>query len=735
MVKTKKFKIFGCNEMFSFEKRQRFLKKLLTFLFGIRVEGLENLKKAGKRVLIIPNHTSYLDGLLIALFVKEKITFSVTDKLAHKWWIRLFTSLMDSKFLDPDSPLSIKTMVNELKHNKTCMIFTLSNMFGASTQMKVYEPAALMAQKADAKIVPVQILGLEHSAFSRLKRKSWLKIFPRVVIKFKEPISLCDEEGETFKDSREKSSSRLHDILADLKFDARNCERTLLGATIDTMKIVGGGKEILEDTSRKVMTYREVFLKSFVIGRYLKRRTKGDKNVGVIIPTSSACILSILGLHAYGKVPAMLNFTTSPKQVLSTCETAEIKRIVTAHKVVEMAHLEPLIDELKENGLEIIYLEDMKTGLSVWDKIVGGLAMLFPKLVYSITAPNVAPNDPAVILFTSGTEGKPKGVVLSHKNIISNVYQLITKFDILENDVMLNCLPMFHSFGFTVGTFVPLILGFKLAAYASPLHYKVIPGFCSSVQATILFATDTFLSNYARYAKPYDFNSIRILAAGAEKVKPETKKIWLEKFGVRIMEGYGATECAPVVAVNDYLYNEAGSVGRLMAGMEYKLKEIPGIKEGRELLLRGPNVMRGYIDKTQPNGLRAPENGWYDTGDIVDINKDGYIFIKGRSKRFAKIAGEMVSLLAVEIIIQREFPDFINAIVSIPDEKKGEQLFLITNCPDVSREKLLTIFDGREITKLAIPKDILFMEEPPLLNTGKFDYVKAKELVVQKLTK
>lgn len=735
MKKQKKFKIFGCNDFFSFERKQKFLKKILTFLFSIKVEGLENLEKAGNKVLIVPNHTSYLDGLLISLFVKTKITFSITDKLADKWWIRFFTSLTDAKFLDPDSPLAIKTMVNELKDNKTCMIFTLSNMFGGSSQMKIYEPASLMAQKANAPILPVQIFGLEHSTYSRLKRKFWFRLFPKVTIQFKEPVSFKADENLTFKEVRKLSSSKLHDILADLKFETKKSNRTLLDASIETMKLVGRRKEMLEDSSRKPMSFGGIILKSFIIGRFLNKKAYKEQNIGVILPTSSAATLTFLGLHAFGKVPAMLNFTTSPKQVVSTCETANIKKVVTAHKVVEVAHLEELIEEIKANDIEVIYLEDMKTELSLWDKLVGVFAMLCPKTVYKLTAPYAKSEDPAVILFTSGTEGKPKGVVLSHKNILSNVYQIITKFDVLENDVMLNCLPMFHSFGLTAGTFLPLVLGFKLAAYPSPLHYKAIPEFCSSVQATIFFATDTFLTNYAKFANPYDFNSIRILAAGAEKVKPETKQVWLEKFGVRIMEGYGATECAPIISVNSYLYNRSGSVGRLMTGMEYKLKEIPGIKEGKELLVKGPNIMCGYLKSENKGCLESPDDGWYGTGDIVEVDNEGYVFLKGRSKRFAKIAGEMVSLLAVEMIINRNFSGFINAIVAIEDNKKGEQLVLITNCPDITKDKLLQIFDGKEITKLAIPKEILFMEEPPVLGTGKFDYVKAKSLVIDKFSK
>ncbi len=740
-MSDRKFHFFGCNEIFSFEKKRKFLKKILSFLFRIKVEGLENLDAAGDKVLIIPNHTSFLDGLLISLFVNRKITFSITDKLAHKWWMGFFTFLTDSRFLDPDNPLSIKIMADELKNNKTCMIFTLSNMFGATTHMRIYEPAALMAYKADAPILPVQILGLEHSAYSRLPRKSWFKLFPKVVIKFNKPCKLHEDKTsysdkknntkDTFKDYRKIYSSKLQDILMNLRFDAKNSNQTIPAAVIETMKLVGSGKEILEDNNRKVITFRSLFLKSFILGRYLNRTTEDYEVIGVALPTSAACVVSVLGLQLFGKIPAMINFTSSPKQVISSCETANIKYVVTAHKAVEGAHLESLIEALEENNIKIIYLEDLKNRLSIIDKLVGIVGSIFPKTIYKITSDNPDSDDPAVILFTSGTEGTPKGVVLSHKNIVSNIWQISTKFDILENDIILNCLPMFHSFGMTAGTFMPLILGFKVAAYPSPLHYKAIPGFCSSAQATIFFATDTFLINYAKYANDYDFNSVRILAAGAEKINEGTKKIWLEKFGIRILEGYGATECSPIISINNYLYNKEDSVGRMMPNMEYKLKEIEGIKEGKELLLKGPNIMRGYLDGK--GGIIELKDGWYSTGDIAQVDNDGFIFLKGRYKRFAKIAGEMISLLAVEIIIQKKFRGYINAVVSIPDSKKGEQLILITNCKDITNEKLSILFDGVEITKLAMPREIIFISEPPLLNTGKFDYVKAKELVLTKL--
>ena len=275
---------------------------------------------------------------------------------------------------------------------------------------------------------------------------------------------------------------------------------------------------------------------------------------------------------------------------------------------------------------------------------------------------------------------------------------------------------------------LPLLAGLKTFLYPTPLHYRIIPEICASAKATIFFGTDTFLAGYAKCANPYDFNSLRIVVAGAEKVKDDTRRIWAEKFGIRVLEGYGATECSPIIAVNTFLHQTKGAVGRLLPSMEWQLREVPGIKEGKELLVKGPNIMQGYMRYDKPLELDPPQDGWYDTGDIVTIDENGYVFIKGRSKRFAKIGGEMVSLLSVEMVIEKRWPGYVSGAVNIPDAKKGEQIVLITTCKDITKEELISAFKTAGVTELGIPSRIMTTDEPPLLGTGKFDYVRAKEL-------
>ncbi len=717
--------------------RKNVFRTILRALFKVEVKGLENLPKNGERALIITNHTSYMDVLLISAFTDREITFAINDQLIEKTLVKFMTNLTDVRPLDPHSPFAVKYMAERLNEDRLCMIMTEGIIEGGNTRMKIYEGPAMMAVKGNAPIIPIRIDGAGNTFFSRiLGKKAAFKMFPKITLTVMEPVHLKYGPELTTREVREQSSSRLYEILADMTFESYDKNRTLFNAIADSMHMAGYLKPIMEDTARKPVKFCGVFLKSFVLGALINRATHDEKYVGIMIPTSNACALSVFGLHAYGKVPAMINFTSGPKQVVSTCETIGLKTIVTAKKVVAMAKLDNLVATLVEAGINVVYLEDLRSTLTLKDKLFGIYGALCPKSAYRKTAgEKVTPNDTAVVLFTSGSEGTPKAVFLSHRNLLSNSYQVPSRFDIMPNDVFLNCLPLFHSFGLSAGTILPLLVGVKTVLYPTPLHYRIIPEICASTKATIFFGTDTFLAGYAKCANPYDFNSLRIVVSGAEKVKDETRKVWSEKFGVRILEGYGATECSPFISVNTFLHSKKNSVGRLLPGMEYKLKPVEGITEGQELWVRGPNIMQGYMRHTDPLHLDPPADGWYDTGDIVSVDEQGYITIKGRCKRFAKIGGEMVSLMAVEMVVEKRWPGFVSGAVNIPDAKKGEKIVLITTCKDVTKDELLKAFKAAGITELGLPSHIIITDQPPLLGTGKFDYVTAKEMATKETSK
>ncbi len=420
----------------------------------------------------------------------------------------------------------------------------------------------------------------------------------------------------------------------------------------------------------------------------------------------------------------MLNFSAGAKAICSACETAKVKTILTSRRFIELARMDDVLAEI-EKVAEIVYLEDVKASITFGDKLRG--LMSNPARLHK--KHKVASSDPALVLFTSGSEGVPKGVVLSHANVMSNIVQLSSRVDFNRQDIVFNCLPMFHSFGLTGGTLLPILSGVKTFLYPSPLHYRIVPELVYATNATIMFGTDTFLNGYARMAHPYDFYRMRYIFAGAEKVKDETRQIYMNKYGVRILEGYGATETAPALALNAPMHLKAGSVGRLLAGIEYRLEDVPGVDVGGRLFVKGPNIMLGYYRADNPGVLEPPAEGWYDTGDIVDVDDQGYVTILGRAKRFAKIAGEMVSLTSVEAMVQKVYPDAHHAVVAVPDAKKGEQLIFVTTQKDADKKALSAYANANGISELSVPKTIMTLDNIPVLGSGKTDYTTLQDMV------
>jgi acyl-[acyl-carrier-protein]-phospholipid O-acyltransferase / long-chain-fatty-acid--[acyl-carrier-protein] ligase len=280
---------------------------------------------------------------------------------------------------------------------------------------------------------------------------------------------------------------------------------------------------------------------------------------------------------------------------------------------------------------------------------------------------------------------------------------------------------------------MPLSSGTPVYLYPSPLHYRIVPELIYQTNATIVFSTDTFLNGYARSAHPYDFRSVRMIVAGAEAVKQRTRDVYMERFGQRILEGYGVTETAPVLALNTPVANRAGSVGRLSPLMEMRLDPVPGIEDGGRLFVRGPNVMLGYMKFDKPGVIDPPADGWHDTGDIVAVDKDGFISIKGRAKRFAKIGGEMVSLAAVEALAAEVWPQVVPVVIALPDARKGERLVLLSTDRSAMREHFSRAAKAKGMSELSVPAEIMLVDKIPLLGSGKADFVTATALVKEKI--
>ena len=314
---------------------------------------------------------------------------------------------------------------------------------------------------------------------------------------------------------------------------------------------------------------------------------------------------------------------------------------------------------------------------------------------------------------------------LSHANLIANIRQLILTTDVQDNDRLFNALPLFHSFGMTAGTLLPLVRGLYIFIYPSPLHYRVVPTMFYDRDCTIMLGTNTFLNGYARKAHPYDFRSLRYMWVGAEKVQEATATTWARRFGVRILEGYGATECSPCISLNTPMEAKYGSAGKLLPHMEYKLEPVEGVTNGARLLVRGPNAMKGYLNPDANARFKA-EGGWYDTGDIVNVDAERFVTIVGRMKRFAKISGEMVSLTAVEDALAGAFPHYglrcQVAVLSRSDEEKGEKLVAVTNEPRLQIEEVRAAIKAKGLTNLCAPREVKYVREIPKLGTGKVNH-------------
>ncbi|MEA3276028.1 MAG: AMP-binding protein, partial [Pseudomonadota bacterium] len=642
--------------------------------------------------------------------------------------VKFFLSMVTTFSLDPANPLSTRALIKSIKDDDKVVLFPEGRITVTGSLMKIYEGAGLIADKSGATILPVRIEGAQHSVFSHMKGKVRIRWFPKIRVTFLPPRSFEVPEELKGRARRQVAGQQLYDLMSGMVFESSHYHKTLFYSLLDARDTTGKHRVVLEDVERKPMTFQRLITGCFVLGREIARETRPGEYVGVLLPNTIATVVTFFGLQARGRVPAMLNFSTGANNVASGCRTARLRTVYSSRRFIEMGKLEPLVEAIEATGTRLIYLEDLRDQISLAGKLLGLLASRMPRLAYRFADRKRDPEAPCVILFTSGTEGTPKGVVLSHVNIQANRYQVSSCIDFGPTDIVFNALPLFHSFGLTCGTLLPLMSGIRTFLYPSPLHYRIVPELVYDSNATIMFGTDTFLAGYARFAHPYDFYSVRYVFAGAEKLRDETRRVWGQQFGVRIFEGYGATETAPVLAMNTPMQNHPDSVGRLMPGIEHRLEPMPGIEDGGRLWVAGPNIMSGYLLADKPGELQPPADGWYDTGDIVELDDKGFVIIKGRAKRFAKVGGEMISLAAVEGVVARLWPDFGQVVVNIPDERKGEQLVLLTENPDASRDELAAFARAEGLSSLAIPKTLVKVDKIPLLGTGKTDFVTAARL-------
>lgn len=699
------------------------LRTLAKLLFRVRITGIKPNFRA-PRQLIIANHESFLDGLLLGLFLPINPVFVVHTGIANNPWFRIVLALVDYLAVDPTNPMAMKKVIRLLEAGRPVVIFPEGRITTTGSLMKVYEGPAFVAAKTNATIYSVRMDGPSRSYFSRVSGRYPRRLFPRITLSFQPASQIAMPDAPSAKARRRKSGEAMRRLMQEMLFASRP-EQTLFEALIDASEVHGRSRRLIEDVKQIEYSYNDLLKMSLALGRLLKHRSQESERIGLLLPNITATLGMIFGLSAFRRVPAMLNYTAGVEGMQAACTAATIRTLVTSRAFVEQAKLGDKIAALK--NVQLLYIEDLRAQISLGDKLWLVLwALRAPRWATS----HASPEDPAVVLFTSGSEGKPKGVVLSHRALLANIAQIRAVIHFSVDDKILNALPLFHSFGLTAGGLLPVITGANVFLYPSPLHYRVIPELAYDRNCTVLLGTSTFLGNYAKFAHPYDFYRLRYVIAGAEKLAEPVRQAWFEKFGVRIFEGYGATETAPVLAVNTPMAYRTGTVGQLLPGLHSKLVPVPGIERGGILHVSGPNLMSGYLRVDHPGVLEPPSSdvgaGWYNTGDVVEVDDDDFIRIVGRVKRFAKVAGEMVSLESVEKLAAQASTLCQHAAATQPDAARGETIVLFTTDAQLTRDQLQTAARAGGWPEIAVPRKIKVVSVLPLLGTGKLDYVTLK---------
>jgi len=469
-------------------------------------------------------------------------------------------------------------------------------------------------------------------------------------------------------------------------------------------------------TTNKEIPYSRALIATLLLSRVFKKLDKGF--IGVMIPTSAGCILTNIGILMSGRTPVMINYSTGAEQNIRYAQKkCDFKTVITSKALLEKIEC-PYVEGM-------IYIEDIMDSLSSLQKVKAALISKLPAGLIKSLVHSGKEDENLVILFTSGSEKDPKAVQLSHKNIHANIQSIAKRYEFTEDDVMLSSLPLFHVFGLTANLWLPLYYGMTALTYANPLDFKTVCDIVKENKASIMVGTPAFFWGYLRKSSVGDFDNLRIALCGADKCPDALREGFLEKHNLTLLEAYGATETSPGISGNSHEENKPGSVGLPFPGVEvrienYETGELCEIGLDGRILVKGDNVMTGYFDDFEQTSLHI-RRGWYDTGDMGNIDEDGYLWHVGRLKRFVKIGGEMVSLVRIEDVLERFLPEDCQCcVVEVPDAIKGAKIIAVTTV-EMNKKKILSKMSDH-LPKIAMPREFIVMEELPKMGSGKTDF-------------
>ena len=708
-----------------------FLTKFFTAIFyRIKTIGIENIPPDGP-ALLVANHVTTIDAMLIAATCNRRICFIINSKLFDNskltWLFKLMRVIPISSNQPEDTiEASLQLAKVELAAGHLVCIFPEEEISGNGNMRQFKQYLLHITKNSSIPIIPLHIGGAWGSTFSNFHEKL---ISLR---KYRFPYHITLTFGNKLpSDTKVAELRETIQKLSVIYFNSLTSPDRNLGYYFIKTARANWGNEAMGDTTGKRITFSKSLIAAIALGNKLSIITKPTEKVGIILPASVGGALANITLTIHNRIPVNINFSTSTQAVDSALAQCDIQTVITSRKF--LTHLPNL-----EINTKLIYIEDLIASITPTNKIIALYKARFLS-ARKITADNYpAPDDIATIIFSSGSTGKQKGIMLSHHNIISNIESFLMVYHFSSSDKMCAILPFFHSFGFTATLWCPLIQGFSAFYHPNPLEGEIIARIVREEQLTIILTTPTFLITYLRKATRNDFISLRLVIAGAEKLQQKVSDSFESKFGIRPIEGYGTTELSPVAAANvpdiitdnvNQTGTKPGSIGHPIPGIAMRITDLDtgtplALNHEGMLEVKGPNIMLGYLNN-QPLTNSVMHEGWYSTGDIAQIDEDGFVFIHDRLSRFSKIAGEMVPhmLIEEEIMTKLRLPPRSIFIASAPDHKRGEQLVVIFIPTEVNKNQIRDIIHESDLPNLWKPRrhNYLKIEKMPIAGSGKLD--------------
>ncbi len=698
------------------------LRWVFAWLYRVRVIGDLAPFERERRVLVVANCPSWCAALSLGLHLPRSPLVVLPPGQPLGFVERILSGLVDHLVSDLNDPLLVRQLLQKVREGRPVVLFPEARVNDRLSVGKIYPSAALVASQSGASVVPIGI----SASLRLLPWPGYRHVTSALTLRVFAPARIDGGDGSARK-RRARATRRLTEVMQETTA-AAFVRKPVFETFLDAIALHGRSRPILEDQDRQPKSYGQILKGSLAISRWISRKTVRGENVGVLLPNVIASVGTVLGLWACARVPAIFNFTSGAVAVDSAARAAMVRTVITSRKFISQAQLEPVLEVLDD--CRILYLEDLRSELGFMDKLwLIAFACRFPQL--AIVKPRIS--EPAAVLFTSGSEDRPKGVVLSHIAVLSNVAQISAVFDFSPRDRIFNPLPIYHAYSFSAGLVLSLVTGTPMFLYISPLKYRDIPELVYRSECTVLFGTSTFLSYYEQNAVATDFRSLRCVISGGERLSDGVAKAWQARFGLRIYEGYGTTEAGPVISLSTHENFRLGSVGRFMPLLETTIRPVEGVERGGVLHIKGPNLMLGYYRHKRPGVIEPPRSpvgtGWYDTGDIVDVDDTGMVTIVGRVRRFAKIAGEMVSLDTVEQVARSASGSHQHAAVALLREDGAETTVLFTTDDALTRSRLLAAARSTGAHELAVARKVVKLAQLPLLSTGKTDYVALGALI------